>query len=140
MWCLICDVLKDLRAVSEHLSLTCRVKNVTSEVLYTEIISAKGIEKLFGKFDKVNLQDKDWRSFHASLNSENYEGADGCVVDEYLSDLDFCVFKLWECDIELPDAILTSRPLKSCSLLQVYFQLALSTCPKLIFEYIRDMF
>ena len=68
MWCLICDVPKDLHAVSEHLSLTCRAKNATSEVPHAEIISAKGIEKFFEKFDKVYLQDKDWKSFHASLN------------------------------------------------------------------------
>ena len=61
------------------------------------------------------------------------------MVGEYLSDFDLRVFKLRECDIELPDAILTCRLLKSCSLSQVHFQLALFTCPKLIFENICDM-
>ena len=138
MWHLISDVPKDLHAVSVHLSLTGRAKNATSEVPYEEITSAKGMDKIFEKLDRVYLQDKDWRSFHAYLNFENYKRADGCAVDEYLSDFDLRVFKLKECGIDLPDAILACRLLKSCSLSEVHFQLALSTCPKLSFENMRD--
>jgi len=64
--------------------------------------------------------------------------ADVTVVDEYLSDLNFWVFWLKECGIELPDAILACRLSKICGLSEIPFQLALSTCPKLTFENMRD--
>ena len=67
--------------------LTGRVINDTSEVRYEEIISAKGLDKFSKKLDGVYLQDKDSQ-----------------------------MFKLTECGIELPDAILICQLLRSCSL------------------------
>ena len=111
-WQLISDVTKDLHAVSVHMSLTGRAENATSDVPYEEISSDEGMEKIFEKLDNVCLQGNDWRSFHACLNFERFKITDGCAVDEYLGNLDFCVIKLEEWGIELPAAIPASRLLK----------------------------
>ena len=55
-------------------------------------------------------------------------------IDEFLSEFDQRHYKLKECGVVLPDAVLTCRLLKSCNLSDVHFQLALSTTSSMTFE------
>ena len=89
------------------------------------------------KLDRVFLQDKNWRCFNNYLAFENYRRAENVSIDEFLSEFDRRHFKLKECGVTLPDAIVACRLIKSCNLSDVHFQLALSTTTKMTFDEVR---
>ena len=55
-------------------------------------------------------------------------------MDDILSEFDLRHFKLKECNVNLPDAIVACRLIKSCNFNEVQFQLALLTVIQMTFE------
>ena len=137
LWQEISDLDKAKHAIAIHLSLSGRSRDATSELSIAELKSVDGITKVFEKLDRVYALDENWKCFHTYLNFENYSRPKECSVDEYLSEFDKRYYKLKECKVTLPDAIIACRLLKSCNLSDVHFQLALSTTPSLTFDNMR---
>jgi hypothetical protein len=86
----------------------------------------------------VFLQDINWKTFNIYLSFENYRRQKECPIDEYLSEFDLRYYKLSQCEVTLPDAVIACRLLKSCDLSDVHFQLALTTTTKMTFENMRS--
>ena len=82
-------------------------------------------------------QDENWKCFNTYLAFESYHRDKDCSIDEYLSEFDMRLYKLEACKVKLPDAVIACRLLKSCSLSDMHFQLALSTVPNMTFEDMR---
>ena len=103
-----------------------------------ELKREDGIDNLLNKLDRVFMQDENWRYFNNYLAFENYRRAEGDSIDQYLSEFDKRDYKLKECGVQLPDAVVACRLIKSCNLSEVHFQLALSTTPKMTHDDMRN--
>ena len=126
LWCCFTSIKKDKQAIAVHLSLGGRARKATSEIPVSDMKSENGIDTLIAKLDRVFLQDKNWKCFHTYLAFENYRRPKDCSIDEYLSEFDLRHYKLKECKVELPDAVVACRLLKSCGISDMHLQLALS--------------
>ena len=102
-----------------------------------DLKGAKVLEILLKKLDRVFMQDENWKCFNTYLAFENYRREEGTSMEDFLSEFDRRYHKLRECKVELPDAIVACRLIKSCNLTEMHFQLALSTTPKMTFEDMR---
>ena len=138
LWTLLTDLPKAKMAIAIHLSLTGRARKASSELTANELKAENGTKTLLEKLDRVFLQDKNWRCFNNYLAFENCRREDGNSIEEFLSEFDQRHYKLKESEVELPDAVLACRLLKSCNLSDVHFQLALSTTPVMTFENMRN--
>ena len=137
LWCEFTDIEKPKQAIAIHLSLTGRARQATSELKIEELKSDDGVKNIFTKLDRIFLQDKNWRCFNAYLSFETFRKTEKQSMDEFLSEFDLRHFKLKECGVKLPDAIVACRLIKSCNLGEMQFQLALSTVPNMTFEDMR---
>ena len=137
LWTVLTDLDKRKHAIAVHLSLTGRARKATSELSVDEMKSDNGLATLLTKLDRVFLQDKNWKCFNTYLAFENYRREEKCTIDEYLSEFDLRHYKLKECGVNLPDAVIACRLLKSCGLSDMHFQLALSTTVDMTFENMR---
>ena len=137
LWKLFTDLPKEKVAIAIHLSLSGRARQATSEISINDMKSDNGFKILMDKLDRVFLQDENWRCFNSYLSFENYKRSSDTSISDYLSEFDRRHYKLKECKVELPDAVVACRLLKSCNLSDVHFQLALSTTPKMTFENMR---
>ena len=138
LWTAYTSIKEEKQAIAVHLSLTGRARKATSEVPASDMKTKDGMSKLIEKLDRVFMQDANWKCFHTYLSFENYRRKKDCSIDEYLSEFDLRHYKLKECGVELPDAVIACRLLKSCGLNDLHFQLALSTTPKMTFEEMRN--
>lgn len=138
LWTLFTDLAKEKMAIAVHLSLCGRARQATSEISISEMKSANGMDILISKLDRVFLQDENWRCFNNYLAFENYRRDSEVKIDQYLSEFDRRHYKLKECGVDLPDAVVACRLIKSCNLSEVHFQLALSTTPTMTFENMRN--
>ena len=114
LWEAFTDLPANKFGIAVHLSLKGRARSASSE-----------------------LQDPNWKVFNTYLALENYGRPVECTVDEYLSEFDNRHFKLEEVNVNLPDAVVACRLLKSCNLSDVHFQLALSTTSTMTFKNMR---
>ena len=114
-----------------------RARQATSKLKIEELKSDDGVKNIFTKLDRIFLQDKNWRCFNAYLSFETFRKTEKQSMDEFLSEFDLRHFKLKECGVKLPDAIVACRLIKSCNLGEMQFQLALSTVPNMTFEDMR---
>lgn len=137
LWTIFTDLPKKKVAIGVHLSLTGRARQATSEISIENMQSETGLDLLFEKLDRVFLQDANWKCFNAYLSFENYRRESEASIDEYLSEFDRRHYKLKECGVTLPDAVVACRLIKSCNLNDVHFQLALSTTQEMTFETMR---
>jgi hypothetical protein len=137
LWTSFTDLPEKKHAIAVHLSLKGRSRAASSELSVEDLKNDRGLEKLFLKLDRVFLQDPNWKCFNTYLAFENYNRPKDCSIDEYLSEFDSRHHKLKECKVILPDAVVACRLLKSCNLLDMHFQLALSTTRKMTFEDMR---
>ena len=137
LWKEVTDIKEEKIPIIIHLSLSGRARQATSELSVAELKGANGYELLMQKLDRVFLQDSNWKCFNTYLAFENYRRDPATPIDEYLSEFDRRHYKLKECDVELPDAIIACRLLKSCNLSEVHFQLALSTTKNMTFDDMR---
>lgn len=137
LWSEFTDLPAEKKAIAIHLSLTGKARQASSELKVDELKSVTGVKTLLEKLDRVFLQDGNWKCFNAYLTFENYRREPEASIDDYLSEFDRRYFKLRECDVTLPDAIVACRLLKSCNLSDVHFQLALSTTSVMSFESMR---
>ena len=137
MWSDVTDIAKEKQAVVVHLSLSGKARKASSELKSADLKSVGGMKKLMEKLDRVFLQDPNWKCFNAYLAFENLRRNPNAPFDDYLSEFDSMYYKLKECGVNLPDAVIACRLLKSCNLNDVYFQLALSTTREMTFEAMR---
>lgn len=137
MWTLYTDVKKNKHAIAVHLSLAGRARKASSELSVDELNTDDGMKNLVKKLDRVFLQDANWKCFNTYLAFENYRRPKDSSIDAYLSEFDLRHYKLKECGVTLPDAVVACRLLKSCGLSDMHFQLALSTTAKMTFEHMR---
>ena len=137
-WRFITDVPKEKMAVTIHLSLSGRARQATSEIDSKDLMSEKGLKILLSKLDRVFMQDENWKCFNTYLAFENYRREEDTTMENFLSEFDRRYHKLRECKVELPDAVVACRLIKSCNLSDMHFQLALSTTPKMTFEDMRQ--
>ena len=137
LWCEFTDIAKPKQAIAIHLSLTGRARQATSELKVEELKSDNGVKNIFTKLDRIFQQDENWRCFNAYLSFETFRKTEKQSMDEFLSEFDMRHFKLKECGVKLPDAIVACRLIKSCNLGEMQFQLALSTVPNMTFEDMR---
>ena len=137
LWCEFTDIAKPKQAIAIHLSLTGRARQATSELKVEELKSDDGVKNIFTKLDRIFQQDENWRCFNAYLSFETFRKTEKQSMDEFLSEFDMRHFKLKECGVKLPDAIVACRLIKSCNLGEMQFQLALSTVPNMTFEDMR---
>ena len=138
IWTRLTDLDKKKQALAVHLSLNGRARQATSELEVEKLECDDGIKNLIERLDRVFLQDKNWKCFNAYLEFENLRKSDDQTVDEFLSDFDLKHYKLKECGVTLPDAVVACRLVKSCNLNEVHFQLALSTVSQMTFESMRN--
>ena len=99
--------------------------------------SDNGFATLLTKVDRIFLQDKKCKCFNTYLAFESYRREEKCTIDEYLSYFDLRHYKLMECGVNLSDAFIPSRLLKSCGFSDMHFPLALSTTADMTFENMR---
>ena len=92
---------------------------------------------MLSKLDRVFLQDANWKSFNRYLAFENCKRDNEQSIDDFLSEFDKRLYLLKECGVQIHDAVLACRLLKSCNLSDVHFQLALSTTKEMTFENVR---
>ena len=137
LWQILTDLDAKKHAIAVHLSLTGRARSATTELTKADMQSPDAMKRLIAKLDRVFARDKNWKCFYAYLELENYSRGSDCSVDDYLSHFDLLYHKLKSCEVELPDAVLACRLLKSCALDDVHFKLALSTTSTLTFENMR---
>ena len=138
LWCEFTSIPKCKQAIAVHLSLTGRARKATSELTADQLKCETGIKNVTDKLDRVFLQDPNWKTFNTYLDFENYRRPKDCSIDDYLSEFDLRYYKLKECEVNLPDAVIACRLLKSCGLSDMHFQLALSTVPDMTFENMRN--
>ena len=138
LWQMFTELDVKKQAIAVHLSLTGRARSATTELSIEDMKSSDAMKILIAKLDRVFARDQNWKCFHAYMELENYSRAKECSVQEYLSEFDRKYHKLKTCKVELPDAVLACRLLKSCSLDEVNFKLALSTTAILTFENMRE--
>ena len=138
LWTVITDLPPVKYAIAIHLTLSGRARQASNELSVLELKSSDGYKLLMEKLDRVFLQDINWKCFNSYLAFENYRRGPETPIDEYLSEFDRRYHKLKECDVTLPDAIIACRLLKSCSLSDVHFQLALSTTKNMTFDDMRS--
>lgn len=100
--------------------------------------SESGFEVLLKKLDRVFLLDPNWKCFNTYLAFGNYRRPKECSINLYLSEFDTRHYKLKECNVTLPDAVVACRLHKSCNLSDMHFQLALSTTAEMTFENMRN--
>ena len=136
-WRFITDIPKEKIAVTIHLTLSGRARQASSEINSKDLMSEKGLSILLAKLDRVFLQDANWKCFNAYLAFENYRREETTSMENFLSEFDRRYHKLKECKVELPDAVVACRLIKSCNLSDIHFQLALSTTPQMTFEDMR---
>lgn len=122
-----------------NLAVNSRARLATSELTVWEMSSSNGIELLVNKLDCIFLQDNNWCCFNTYLSFVNLKHKSNGSIDEY-----FCVFdnklnKIREMKIELPNAILVCRLLKSYNLNEIHFQLALSITQEMTFNNMRHI-
>ena len=137
LWTEFTDISRTKMAIAVHLSLTGRAR-ATSELSMDELKNEDGIDNLLKKLDRVFMQDENWRCFNNYLAFENYRRAEGDSIDQYLSEFNRRHYKLKECGVQLSDAVVACRLIKSCNLSEVHFQLALSTTPKMTHDDMRN--
>jgi hypothetical protein len=137
LWIEFTDLTKEKVAIAVHLSLSGRARLATSEISIENMKSAKGIDFVIEKLDRVFLQDINWRCFNNYLAFESYRRESEVTIDQYLSEFDKRHYKLKECGVDLPDAVVACRLIKSCNLSEVQFQLALTTTQTMTFEAMR---
>ena len=137
LWTLLTDLPKAKMAIAIHLSLNGRARKASSELTANELKADDGTKTLLEKLDRVFLQDANWRCFNNYLAFENCRREDETSIDKFLSEFDQRHYRLKESGVDLPDAVLACRLLKSCNLSDVHFQLALSTTPAMTFENMR---
>ena len=138
LWSCFTDLPKAKQGIAVHLSLSGRARKASSEIEVNELKSDDGLKLLLIRLDRVFLQDANWKCFNTYLAFENYHRAKNCSIDEYLSEFDLRHYKLKECGVNLPDAVVACRLLKSCGLSDMHFQLALSTTTQMTFENMRS--
>ena len=137
IWSRLTDIEKKKQALAVHLSLSGRARQATSELKIDQLESDNGLKTLLEKLDRIFMQDENWKCFNAYLDFENLRKSSDQSVDEFLSEFDLKHYKLKECGVTLPDAIIACRLIKSCNLSEVHFKLCLSTVPKMTFEDMR---
>ena len=137
LWTLFTDLPKEKWAIAVHLTLKGRARMASSELSVPEISSVDGYQLLLEKLDRVFRQDDKWRCFNAYLAFENLKREPNGNIEEYLSAFDSKMYQLRDVNVELPDAILACRLVKSCNLSDIHFQLALSTTPEMTFMNMR---
>ena len=121
LWTEFTDISRTKMAIAVHLSLTGRARKATSELSMDELKSEDGIDNLLKKLDRVFMQDENCRCFDNYLAFENYRRAEGDSIDQYLSEFDRRHYKLKECGVQLPDAVVACRLINSCNLSEVHF-------------------
>lgn len=137
LWTSFTELVETKHAIAVHLSLSGRARKASSELSVDDLKANDGMKKLIEKLDRVFLQDENWKCFHTYLAFENYRRPEKCNIDSYLSEFDLRHYKLKECKVNLPDAVVACRLLKSCGLSDMHFQLALSTTSTMTFEEMR---
>lgn len=137
LWTEFTDLEKNKMAIAVHLSLSGRARKASSELASGELKCDDGIKNLIKKLDRIFLQDENWRVFNNYLQFENYLRGDNESIDQYLSEFDRRYFKLKDCGVEMPDAVVACRLIKSCNLNEMHFKLALSTTTEMTFENMR---
>ena len=137
LWSNFTSIKKDKQAIAVHLQLKGRARQATSKIPTADMKSEKGMEKILEALNRVFGQDENWKCFNTYLAFESYHRDKDCSIDEYLSEFDMRIYKLEACKVKLPDAVIACRLLKSCSLSDMHFQLALSTVPNMTFEDMR---
>ena len=137
LWTSFTDIPAAKHGIAVHLSLKGRARAASSEISVVDMKSDNGLKLIFVKLDRVFLQDPNWKCFNTYLAFENYRRPNDCSIDEYLSEFDKRHYRLKECKVSLPDAVVACRLLKSCNLSDMHFQLALSTTAKMTFEDMR---
>ena len=138
LWTHITELSKENIAIAIHLGLSGRARQASSEISVADMKSVSGLQILLKKLDRVFLQDENWKCFNNYLAFENYRRDESISIDNFLSEFDLRHYKLKECGVELPDAVVACRLIKSCNLSEMHFQLALSTTPKMTFEDMRN--
>ena len=138
LWTHITELSKENIAIAIHLGLSGRARQASSEISVADMKSVSGLQILLKKLDRVFLQDENWKCFNNYLAFENYRRDESISIDNFLSEFDRRHHKLKECGVELPDAVVACRLIKSCNLSEMHFQLALSTTPKMTFEDMRN--
>ena len=134
LWTKLTDIEPKKMAIAVHLSLSGRARKATSELSAEELACEAGVDNIVKKLDRVFKQNENWRCFNNYLAFENYRRDDSENIDQYLSEFDRRHYKLRECGVTLPDAVVACPLFKSCNLSEMHFQLALSTTPKMTFE------
>ena len=137
IWSRLTDIEAKKQALAVHLSLSGRARQATSELQIDELENDQGLKRLLSKLDRIFMQDENWKCFNAYLDFENLRKSSDQSVDEFLSEFDLKHYRLKECGVTLPDAIIACRLIKSCNLSEVHFKLCLSTVPKMTFEDMR---
>ena len=137
LWSDFTSIKKEKQATAVHLQLTGRARKATSKISAADMKSENGMTKILEALERVFGQDENWKCFNTYLAFENYHRAKNISIDEYLSEFDMRLYKLEACKVQLPDAVVACRLLKSCALSDMHFQLALSTVPNMTFEDMR---
>lgn len=138
LWRKFTDLDEKKHALAIHFGLRGKAREASGEIEENDLCSAKGVDKILEKLDKMFLMDKGRRAFMAYQEFERMKRATDMTVNDYLSDFDRKYFVFKSHGMELPDAVLAFRLLESANISDIHFQLAMTTTGDITFESVRE--
>ncbi|GAB1599884.1 hypothetical protein Ahia01_000265900 [Argonauta hians] len=131
IWALVTDIPEEKQAAAIYLTLEGKAKDCCKSLKVSELKGASGTEKLMTKLKQLYAIDNEQRIYQAYEEFENYTRPTNISMTDFLNEWERRYNQLKARDIELPDAVLAYRLLKSAKLSSEKQALVRATVSKL---------
>ena len=134
IWSMVTDIPVDKQAAAIYLSLEGKARECCKSIKVDELKGSNGKEKLMNKLQELYAVDNEQRIYQAYEEFENYARPTTSTMTDFLNEWERRYNQLKARDIELPDAVLAYRLLKSANLSSEKQALVRATVSKLTLE------
>ena len=134
IWAMVTDIPEEKQAAAIYLSLEGKARDCCKSVKVEELKGKDGTEKLMSKLRDLYAIDNEQRIYQAYEEFENYTRSDNITMTDFLNEWERRYNQLRAREIELPDAVLAYRLLKSANLSSEKQALVRATVSKLTLE------
>ena len=116
LWELATNISVKKQAPVVFLTLTGKAREAVLEMDADELGADDGLSKLYSKLDELFAEDKGQATLNAYENFEKYKRPPDMSISDFRVEFDRLVEQLKSYNIELPEAVLAYRALKSANL------------------------
>ena len=134
LWQTFTNLAAEKMAPAICLALTGRAREAVLDLDVATLNSANGVTELLAKLDGLYLKDEKLRTYNAYDKFEQFKRDEKMSINDYLIDFEKKLSKIKQHGIDLPDAVLAYRVLKSTNIDKEKETLAMATVNNLTYD------